>query len=133
MVIGCYLRQSDVVTDCGLQSDVVTKFGASGTIYGVYDVTALLQSGGVNAVGVYAGAGWYGMWGYGGPCFRLILSVTIDGKTTMVGGSDPTWTFTRGPVVENSEYNGKSNTAALSSFPPPPAPPFLSFISLVPS
>ena len=34
------------------------------TIYGVYDLLDHVTSGD-NAIGVYAGGGWYGMWGYG--------------------------------------------------------------------
>jgi alpha-L-rhamnosidase len=35
------------------------------TIYGVYDIKDILIAGGSNAVGVYAGQGWYGHLGYG--------------------------------------------------------------------
>jgi alpha-L-rhamnosidase len=35
------------------------------TIYGVYDIKDILIAGGSNAVGAYAGQGWYGHLGYG--------------------------------------------------------------------
>ena len=56
----------------------------------------------------------YGHLGYGPSAFRLIISVTVDGKTTTIG-SDATWTMTAGPVIANDEYNGEVYDARLET------------------
>jgi alpha-L-rhamnosidase len=84
------------------------------TIYGVYDVKEHLMAGAANAVGGYIGKGWYGHWGYGAVAMRLVLSVTVDGKTTTLG-SDSSWTMAAGPVLADDEYNGENYDARLET------------------
>jgi alpha-L-rhamnosidase len=82
------------------------------TIYGVYDITEHLLAGS-NAVGVYAGQGWYGHWGYGPPAIRVLITATVDGKTVTVG-SDTTWTMSAGPVqTKTTNTTAKCTTPAL--------------------
>ena len=50
----------------------------------------------------------------GPACFRLQLSITVDGKD-MVVGTDGTWVFTGGPVLANSEYNGETYNASMET------------------
>jgi len=85
------------------------------TIYGVYDVADVLTAGGNNAVGVYAGRGWYGHWGYGNPTCRVLLSVTIEGMGKTLIGSSTSWTWSVGPVTDDDEYNGEVYNATMET------------------
>jgi alpha-L-rhamnosidase len=79
------------------------------TIYGCYDIKDDLVNG-ANAVGVSAGKGWYGHFGYGPPAFRLVIIATVGSQTIRVG-SDKTWVMTAGPITSNDEYNGEAYDA----------------------
>jgi alpha-L-rhamnosidase len=83
-------------------------------LYSTYDVTDELRSG-QNAIGVMLGGGWATLSDpamnidpyYKSPAFLLHMQIEMaDGKTITVA-SDGTWKTARGPIVEDSVYNGE--------------------------
>ena len=83
-------------------------------LYSTYDVTSELQSG-QNAIGVMLGGGWATLSDalvdikpyYKTPALLVDMQIEMaDGKTITVA-SDGTWKTTRGPILEDSVYNGE--------------------------
>jgi len=81
------------------------------TLYSTYDVTDRLESG-ENAIGLWLGRGWFGKhagdWtARGSPRALLRLTVEYEDGTTRRIHTDPSWTATASPVVENDIYDGE--------------------------
>ena len=83
-------------------------------LYSTYDLTSVLQSGS-NAIGVMIGGGWATLSEaaihlepyYSSPAFLLQVNIQFaDGRAISVS-SDGSWKTMRGPVREDSVYNGE--------------------------
>lgn len=76
-------------------------------LYVTYDITSLLRKG-KNALGVMLGEGWYKSRAL---LFQLYVECE-DGVLVEIH-SDTTWKTARGPIVEDSIYNGETYDARL--------------------
>jgi alpha-L-rhamnosidase len=92
-------------------------------LYVTSDVSSLLKPG-KNAVGVVLGDGWavppkrYGppiATQYSAPAFLLQLNVELEGGKQISVVSDTTWKAERGPIIENSIYDGETYDARLET------------------
>jgi alpha-L-rhamnosidase len=92
-------------------------------LYVTFDVTSLLKPG-KNAVGVMLGNGWavppkrYGppiVTNYLSPALLLQLNVELEGGKQISVVSDTTWKTERGPVTDNSIYDGETYDARLEA------------------
>jgi len=95
--------------------------------YSAYDVTEMLSEG-ANCLGVTLGNGWYNplplrMWGrvnlreripVGRPQFIARLEVEYTNGSVESLVSDPSWKFTKGPILRNSIYLGEKVDARKS-------------------
>lgn len=83
-------------------------------LYSTYDVTGNLQSG-QNAIGVMLGGGWATLSeplmhiepDYKSPVLLLDMQIQMGDGRIITVASDGTWKTTRGPIVEDSVYNGE--------------------------
>lgn len=81
-------------------------------LYSTYDVTKNLQTGS-NAIGVMLGGGWATLAArtippyYKSPALLLDMQIEMaDGKTVTIA-TDGSWKTTRGPIMEDSVYDGE--------------------------
>ena len=84
--------------------------------YQTYDVTALLRSDAVNALGAILGDGWYGLHHGGRGKIRLLaqLELEYEGGATQVVATGPGWKgTTAGPIRMADFYQGESYDARL--------------------
>lgn len=91
-------------------------------LYSTYDVTDALRDG-QNAIGVMLGGGWATLNEaathiqayYKAPALLLDMQIQMaDGKTITIA-TDSSWKTSRGPVVEDSVYNGEVFDARLET------------------
>jgi alpha-L-rhamnosidase len=92
-------------------------------LYVTYDVTSLLKPG-KNVVGVMLGNGWavppkrYGppiVTNYSSPALLLQLNVELEGGKQISVVSDTIWKAERGPITDNSIYDGETYDARLET------------------
>jgi alpha-L-rhamnosidase len=92
-------------------------------LYSTYDVTAHLRSG-ANALGAMLGNGWavpperFGppiVTPFKSPAFLLQLKIELEGGKSMSVVSDTTWKAGRGPIVEDSIFDGEVYDARLET------------------
>lgn len=76
--------------------------------YSTYDVTTMLSQG-RNCVGAMLGRGWWS----GAPRFLLQLVIDFTDGSSQALISDGSWKWSKGPIVENSLYNGEAFDARL--------------------
>ncbi len=74
-------------------------------LYATYDITRDLKQG-VNAAGLMLGRGWYD--GYAG---ILQIDVEMENGAKAVIATDGSWKGTKGPIVEDSIYDGETYDA----------------------
>ena len=87
-------------------------------LYSTFDVTDRLKKGD-NCIGAMPGNGWFSQdeawrdapFSYGPPMLRLQLEITYsDGSKTVIG-SDESWRWNEGPVVNSNIYLGEAYDA----------------------
>ena len=92
-------------------------------LYVSFDVTALLQAGQLNCVGVMLGNGWYApeQWfmvqhpEYGPPRLLLQLNLHLTNGSVVTVVSDELWTGREGPISHDGIYWSALTTAQLTS------------------
>lgn len=85
-------------------------------LYVTYDVTEILR-GGLNAIGVMLGNGWYSEPGHNryGDSPRLLMQMNVefaDGSKMKIG-TDRTWKASDGPIIRNDLYCGETYNALM--------------------
>lgn len=90
-------------------------------LYSTYDVTSLLRAG-ANAVGAILGNGWavpparFGppiVTKFKSPAFLLQLNIELEGGKSVTVVSDVTWRASRGPILQDSIFDGEVYDARL--------------------
>ncbi|MCL2732129.1 MAG: glycoside hydrolase family 78 protein [Actinomycetia bacterium] len=81
-------------------------------LYDTYDVTSALRQGG-NAVGIWLGTGYgphfspYGFRWSGPPQAIMLIRVTYADGTQAAVTTDPSWTWSTGPILSDDLYDGE--------------------------
>ncbi|WP_238652646.1 alpha-L-rhamnosidase [Paenibacillus piscarius] len=82
-------------------------------LYDTYDVTGLLQSGG-NVIGLWLGNGYnhnYSRWGWKWKRDKAVileLAAELEDDTSVIIGTDESWTCTDSPILMNDIYDGET-------------------------
>lgn len=92
----------------------------SRVFYVSHDITALVHPG-RNCIGLMLGNGWYNqdrVWGrnglsYGAPRLICELRLILADGSTRITGSNESWKWAPGPVVDNNIYAGERHEARL--------------------
>lgn len=77
--------------------------------YSTYDITDMLRQG-RNCAGAMLGEGWWRK----GPRFLVQMEITYKDGATQRIVSDDSWKWSKGPIIENSIYNGETYDARLN-------------------
>jgi len=79
-------------------------------LYSTYDITTALRPG-TNVVAVMLGGGWATQFAdfayYSSPAFLLQLNVDVEGGQRVSVATDTSWKATRGPILEDSVFDGE--------------------------
>ncbi len=79
-------------------------------LYSTYDISSALRQG-PNAVAVTLGGGWATQFAdfayYQSPAFLLQMNIEMEGGRQLSVASDGAWKTTRGPILEDSIFDGE--------------------------